>query len=228
MTLPQLREEIERMLTAGIATSEGRWTTDFLYSKIHEGRAVILRNDFIKNKSWSPTSIQPYFPDYEVNYQDSVCYTRFQLPTGFIQADARQDGMVYFGSSSNKILKTRTFWRIKSRDELSDFLNHPIMSPASGIYVGVMIEGLIATIISKETIRYPFISGVWDNPTALPEYSILNDAYPLPSDLISLVLTYAYQAGLGQMGNRNIDAVANTEEEGAVEMMQNNIIGRRK
>lgn len=228
MILTEIQEQLERMLTAGVATSEGRWSRDFLYAEIHKARAVILRNDYIKNKRWSPQALQIYYPDYDVNYQDSVCYTRFQLPTGFIQADARHDGLVYFGSSSNKIFSTRAFRRIKSRVELSDFLNNEITSPANGRYVGVLLEGDIATIISKDIIKYPAISGVWDDPTKIPTYSILNDPYPVSGDMISLINTYAYQAGLGQMGNRNIDAVANTEEEGAAEMMQNNLIGRRK
>lgn len=215
------------MLTAGVGNSQARWDTDFLYSEIHNGRAVILRNDYIKNKRWSPTAIQPFYPEYDVDFQDSVCYTRFELPTGFIQADTRHDGLVYFGSSSNKIMTTRAFRRIKSRTELSDFLKNAVTSPANGRYVGVLIEGDLATIVSKETIKYPFISGVWDNPTLLPDYSVAHDSYPLPEDLISLVATYIYQSSLGIMAERNADVIADTQEN-AVQMMQRNLIGRRK
>lgn len=212
MTLKEVKEKVERMLTSGIKTSESKYDAKFLYEEIHNGRALVLRNDYLKNKRWSPTAIQPYYPDYDIDFQDSVCYTRFELPTGFIQADARHDGMVYFGSSSDKIMTTRAFSRIKSRTELSDFLKHPVMSPASGRYVGVLIEGDLATIISKDTIKNPFISGVWDNPTKLPDYNIGKDQYPLPSDMINLMVTYIYEAFLGRMAESEPDTIANTSD----------------
>src|SRR5947207_1899378 len=108
-TLPQIKEKVERMLTSGIKTSESKWDPKFLYAEIHDGRAVVLRNDFIKNKRWSPTALQTFYPDYDIDFQDSIHYTRFELPTGFIQGDSRQDGLVYFGSSSDKINTTINF-----------------------------------------------------------------------------------------------------------------------
>lgn len=212
MTLPQIKEKVERMLTGGIKSSESRWDAQFLYNEIHNARAVILRNDYIKNKRWSPQAIQPYYPEYDIDFQDSLCYTRFELPTGFIQADARHDGLVYFGSSSNKIMTTRAFSRIKSRVELSDFLRNKITSPASGLYVGVLIEGDLATIVSKDIIKYPYVSGVWDNPTLLLDYSLERDHYPMSSDMINIMATYIYESFLGRESQEPIDTLATTSE----------------
>ncbi len=71
-----------------------------------------------------------------------MCATRFMLPTSFIQGSSLADGLIYFGSTGNT-LNADNFRRIKDRGQLADFLNNHAMSPATGRFNAVMIEGLL-------------------------------------------------------------------------------------
>lgn len=211
-TLPQHREKVIRLMEGGVKSSETRLDNNYVHSVIHSGRAWVLRQDFIKFKRWSQEAVQQYYPEYEDFFQDSVCYTRFELPTGFIQGNSAGDGLVYFGSSSNKILKTNNFWRIKDRNELSDFLNNSRMTPATGKYIGVMFEGLIATVISKDPFKNPLMVAVFDDPTALSDYSILKDNYPLSEDMSDPMYAHIYQTIMGVVYSKHPDSPYDSQE----------------
>lgn len=207
-TLPEHREKIIRLMEGGVATDENRLDDHYVDSVINDARANVLRTDFVKFRRWSPAAIQPFYPDYSEDLQDSACYTTFLLPTNFIQANDMQDGLVYFGSSSNKIETTRNFRRIKSRSELSDFVKSQTMNPSR--YVGVLIEGLRVTVISKNRIKEPMITGVFDTPAALPTYNIKADAYPISDDLAQVMYTYILQTTMGVVYSKNPDDISSS------------------
>lgn len=213
-TLPEHAERIVRLMSGAIATDESRLDDDYLYSVIHDARAFVLRQDFIKYRRWSPSALQNFYPDYDTYIQDSLCYTRFLLPTPFIQGNAVSDGLVFCGASGEKIFSIRNFWRIKSRNELSDFLKNPTMTPATGRYVGVLTEGLTLTMVSKETIKYPLVSAVFDNPTLLPTYNLRKDNYPISADLSQLMENYILATTMNPAYSRPVDKLSNTQEQG--------------
>jgi len=212
MKLPELAEQLDRLVGGGIATDEGVLDSSYLYSIIHDARAFILRQDFIKFRRWSPQSLQNHYPEYESTFQDSLCYTRFELPTGFIQANQASDGLVYCGTGGDKILKIKNFRRIKSRNELADFLKNSHMSPANGRYIGVLIEGLIMTLVSRDTIKKPLVIAVWDNPTLIPTYNLQLSDYPISGDMIKFMETYIQQSTLNQISARQPDTLSDSND----------------
>jgi len=211
-TLPSHAERIKRMMEGGVATVESRLDNLYLYSVINSARAWCLRQDYIKFKRWSPEAIQQYFPAYEDYFQDSVCYTRFELPIGVIQANAMDDGLVYFGSSSTKILRTNNFYRIQNRSVLSDFLNNSYMSPANGRYIGVLIEGLIVTVISQNPFQNPMMSAVFQEPNLLPDYNLQKDFYPLSSDMDDVMYQHILQTTMGVVYSKHPDSPYDSQE----------------
>lgn len=184
-TIKEIAEKVVRLNEGSVSSDESRLDELYTYSVINQARAYVLRQDFLKYKRWSPSALQEFYPDYDATFQNSVCYTRFQLPTGFIQGNSAGDGLVYFGSSSEKVLTTTNFYRIQNRAYLSDFLNNEWMSPAAGRYNGVLIEGDLVTIISKDNIKikYPLVVAVFDDPTAIPTFNKIVDQYPISGDL---------------------------------------------
>lgn len=198
-------------MSGGVATDENRLDDHYVDSVIHDARSNVLRTDFVRFRRWSPAAIQTFFPEYSEDLQESACYTTFLLPTNFIQANSMQDGLVYCGSSSNKIATTRNFRRIKSRAELADFNKSQTMNPSR--YTGVLIEGLRVTIISKNRIREPMIAGVFDTPTALPTYNITLDAYPISDDLAQVMYTYILQTTMGVVFSKAPDDISSSSEK---------------
>ena len=182
-TLRTYAENVVRLASGAIFTDESPYDERYVYDVVNSARAHVLRADYIKNRRWAHQAIQNHLPEYEQYFQDSVCYTRFELPTGFIQGNASSDGLAYFGSSTDKIFRHQNFRRIKSRNELTDFLGNATMTMANGRYVGVLIEGLIATVISKDVIKNPMIAGVFQSPQKFDWYNLDSDEYPFPPDL---------------------------------------------
>jgi len=211
-TIQELAERIDRLVSGSISTDEGVFDNDYLYSLVNTGRAFVLRQDFLKFRRWSPQAIQTLYPEFDINFQDSVCYSRFQLPSAFIQANAVQDGLVYCGSSSSKIMTTRNFRRIKSRTELADFLKNPKTTPASGKYVAVLIEGLLMTLISKDIIKEPMITGVFDTPNALETFNLQRDFYPISEDMIPDMETFILKSTMGMEAAKDADVVSDSAD----------------
>ncbi len=210
-TLIAHREIVDRLMEGGIEFDENRLDNLYVEQVIHDARAYALRMDFQKQRRWSTSALQTYYPEYESTFQDSVCTTRFQLPMSFIQGNSGEDGLVSFGSSGD-IYKYRNFYRIKSRGELGDFLNHPVMSPSSGHYVGILLEGNIVQIFSKTTIKNPCLTGVFDNPTQLPSYNKEVDMYPLSDDMADVTYDIIKKGTMYQVFSKPPDYLSNSRD----------------
>lgn len=200
MTTIEAIEDLQRLVSGGIATDESKFDPAYMIAKLNQGRAVIARNDFKISKRWNPSLIQYFRPEYDTYFQNNHCTTRFTLPTGFINADERTIGLVYAGSSddvtSNPYIAAN-FRRYKSRTEFQDKLKHPRMSATSGLYTGILIEGLTVTLTGLKKIKTFMVGGVFSDPTALPDFNKNVDEYPISLDLFQLVATYVYQQTLG-------------------------------
>ena len=185
-TIVQIKEKVLRLMEGGIKTTNSRLDDGYVYAIINDARAHVLRQDFIKSKRWSSQAVQTFYPEYESYYQNSVCYTRFRLPTAFIQGNSAQDGLVYFGSDTIEILRSQNFDRIKNRAEFNDFLNNSRTNDFS--IPAILIEGLVATVMTKENMAENLmVVGVLDNPLALSTYNIDKDQYPISEDLIPML-----------------------------------------
>jgi len=214
-TLKQYTEALERAVTGGVKSDESKFDFGYLSDLAHKGRAVVARNDFTQYRRWNPSLIQYYYPVYSTYFQSGTCMSRFKIPTGFISADGMRTGCTYVGSSNDmegaNPLKAQNFRIIKYRAELNDFLNHPLMTPASGNYIGVLIEGLVVEVYGSSVIKNLAIGGVWDDPTKMPDYNIDKDQYPISEDLLELVTTYIKDAVLNQAAATQSDTISDSK-----------------
>ncbi len=207
-SLIEIAESVERLMESGQSTDEGLLDHLYTYSVINKVRAAVLRADFSKSKRWSHQALQTFYPDFETYYQNSVCYTRFNLPTGFIQANASQDGLVYFGSDGVQIYESQNFDRIKNRAELNDFLNNSRTNKFD--IPAVLIEGLVATVLSKNNLAENLmVVGVLDDPTKLETYN-LNDPYPISEDLLQQIYEVIQRGTMDKVYSRPPDYISNT------------------
>ncbi len=211
-TLPAHAEKVKRMMEGGVKSSETRLDDQYVYSVVNAGRAWVLRQDFIKFRQWSPQAIQQYFPEYEDYFQNSVCYTRFELPTGFIQSNSGEDGLVYFGAATDKILKTNNFLRVNNSNELSDYLKSPRMLSTLNSNNWILTEGLIATVISKTVFQNAMMAAVFDEPNLLPDYNLKKDLYPLSNDMSDVMYQHILQTTMGIVYSKHPDSPYDSQE----------------
>jgi len=208
--LTEIAEEIIRQGEGGVLADESKYDQYYVYNMVHDARAYVLRQDFLKYRRWAPLAIQTFNPVYEEQFQLDACYTRFNLPCSFIQGDSRMDGLVYFGGE--QLLHAQDFKRIKNRQEMADLVSHPVMKPGVH-YTAVMLEGLVATVISREPItQYPVVAGVFDDPTAIQGYSIENDQYPMPEDLIDVMIDVIFKGTMKYVMVRQADTLSDSAQ----------------
>jgi hypothetical protein len=215
-TLRQFAEKINRAGGGGVETDESKFDWEYLYSEIHSGRAVIARNDFKINRRWNPSLFQFYYPEYSTYFQSGTCFSRFKIPTGFISANPLQTGCAYLGSSNDvdefNPFAAQNFLIIKTRTELNDLLNHQLLSPSKGLYIGALIEGQAVEVYSNTLIRNLGIGGVWDNPQSLPDFNPEKDQYPISEDLSELVITYLKETTFNQEASTPADVLSDTRQ----------------
>ncbi len=209
-------EQADRMVNAGIQTDESRMDRAYLAVLVHQGRAVVCAEDYLKFQRWDSNALQYFYPQYSQYLQSSVCFTRFQLPTGFVSADARKDGLVYVGSSNDienfNAYGLQNFYRVKFRTELIDMLNHPITNPKNGNMILALVEGNTMEVYSTGLIKNLAVGAVWSDPTAMPDFNVNKDSYPIGSDLIPRILTYVYQTALGIEKSQVPDTISSSSE----------------
>lgn len=212
-TIVERAESLVRLISGGIDTSETKFEQGFLYAKLNEGRAFVLRQDYAKTKRWNPVAIQRYYPEYVKRYQvTGSCYIRFRIPS-VINVEARKDGIIYIGSST----KSETFRRIKSRTELSDFNDHPVMSAQSGLYTAALVTNRDVEIYSKNIIKYPMVEAIFNEPHLLPDYNIEKDEYPIDDSLMAQIETYLLQQSFGLMASTPADTLSSGSDNAVLQ-----------
>ena len=108
-------------------------------------------------------------------------------------------------------------------------LNHSIMSPTNGVGIGFLLEGLTLTIIAD--VHCPCIGGVFDDPTALPDFNQDTDLYPVDESLFQLIQTYVVQQVLAmeasQTPDTNADGSTTIVPQSLAQQVNKNISRRR-
>jgi hypothetical protein len=223
MTLNEFVEKVIRAVSGGVDTDESRYDRQWIGALIHDARAVIARNDYKANGLWNPSLYQFYYPTYEPFFQSGTCFSRFNIPTGFIGADPLRTGCMYIGSSNDmdgfNPFKASNFRIIRNRTYLNDLLAHPAMSPASGNYIGALVEGLVVEVYSKKTIKNLGVGGVWDDPSLLPDFTPTGN-YPVHEDMIPLITTYIKESILNQTTVMPDDTISDSKDTMAQSMSQ--------
>lgn len=208
-TIVKHKEKVVRLMEGGIYSDENRLDDLYVYDVINDARAATLREDFLKYRRWSPSALQTFYPDYDVNFQESTVYTTFRIPTGFIQASSLADGLVYFGSDGKCIYDSQNFDRIKNRAELNDFLNNSRTNDFS--IPAILIEGLTVTVLSKENVVQNLqVVGVFDDPTAFSNYNINKDLYPISQDLSVRMYEIVEKGTMLRVFSRPADEISNS------------------
>lgn len=179
-TQPQIVESIYIASDGGQYLDEATVPSETLEAKVDEGRAIIVKQKWEKNRIVHPLWLQKYYPEYVDEVQDEICCTTFYCP-GFVYFGRYADGLQYAGSSDFP----ENFSRVWDRTTLATLNKHPVMKQGRRVYA--MTEGEQLKLFSKKRIPNPMAEGVYASPVQIPTYNKAKDFYPLDPDSVELL-----------------------------------------
>lgn len=213
-TTIEVIESLAKMPSGAIFTDENRYDQLYLISIAIKFRAEAIREYYRVNQRINPICYQRFYPEYVQEEQYEWCFYRFKCPQ-VINMDAISNGFRFVGT----INSSKSFDVIKSRGELSTFLNHPILNPASGRNVCALYDGTTGywEIYAKgnKLPKYFVVEMIQNNPLDNPEFNIDFDPFPLSADTMPLFENLVYSSNTIVSSSTAPDLLSDSADVGA-------------
>ena len=190
MKILGIAEEIQRAFGAGKAPADNRFNDlDYVFQKIDEysakaislsytGAKTLGANTNINSKTWLefPLTLDPGLQE------DGACYVAFRCPE-MIMIDANRTGFSFVGDKKTM----RAFSEIQDPSTFASLTT--VFDDLDGIYFN-MSKGIMR-ILGGRDINQAWVIGRPVSPRTLATayYNPETDEYPLPDDLIPLMIS---------------------------------------
>jgi hypothetical protein len=209
MTLPEIRERVIRLPSAGIITDETRADFPYIDSIIHSYRAILIRNLYAKDKRINPSYYQRFECEYSKDYQTERKRVLFKCPET-IPMDSMSDGLRFVGN----IDCSKQYRRIVNRSQLASFDSHRIMKNLNNRYVAYLYDGTQKNIevFGNAMIEHLFVEGLFKNPTDIHTYNSEIDQYPMPDGDVSMMEEMILKGVTGVIWSKIPDYLPNSTD----------------
>lgn len=208
MTLPELREHLGSLPSAGYMTSDSRFDPGFLDSSIHNARAFVVTERWKQDRKVPPVYYQTYEPVYDKAAQDTdECYTVFYGVPDIIALDGRATGLGYVGTLNGT---PTTFREVSSQAAFASMQTDRLMK--FGRFTYVLIGKNTVKVFAESKIKRFTMDAVFADPTLLPSYNIIRDQYPIDVSDIPKIETYLLQGAMGLTYKTPMDRVADSKD----------------
>lgn len=207
----QVVDRIVSDVQGAIKTDETRFTRDFVQSHIDSARAIAIQQAWVRVRRINPQWLQEFPLYYDEDIQgDAKCVTTYNVPA-WIGLDGKTDGMTFIGNSENN-----NFRVINGRAELANYLNIPLQSPYEGRFVAVVREAGFIELHYKNRVKFTDtnqgkILMLYDDPAMCPTYNILQDNYPISTEIMPLMEDLLIKKFF-QMAGQPIDKISNSSD----------------
>lgn len=190
--ISELQAEVEAVQTQGSKLSREK-----LISYLNEGRALAISNSGQGGTRINPVWLQTYYCVYDSLLQDDDCNVIFDLPSA-IKFKKYADGYVGFFNNDGSV----QYRRFNTLGEVNNAMNHPILARSLTKYIAVLVENEQAKIYTKvprARLQQLRVSGLFNNPTELPDFNITTDQYPIDETTFEWVRGWLKQTILNQI-----------------------------
>ncbi len=181
--------ELESIVSAFITASESRWSREKSIALLNEGRAAAISNTSQGgtrlHRSWQQDLVLPY----EDSMQDSDCYSTFGPMPSVIKLKKAQDGVVFVGNEDFTV----EYGRKNTIGELRNAMKHRILRRKITNGVGALLkEGQwqVYTDLKFGKIKSLGVTAIFNDPTSLPHFNIVEDEYPIDDTTFEFCLGY--------------------------------------
>jgi len=209
MTLPEIRESVERTVSAALKTDESRYDPDHLDDIIHQYRAeaigIVWQRDRRVDSNWT----QQFIAEFSKNLQDDDCFVRFACPP-LISLDKKADGALFVGSIDGHI----SYRKIISRAELANNDTHRFIK--SGVRtLKALYSDRFWEIHGDPLIQDLRIDGIFANPTDIPAFNVEVDQYPIDDKTLVLLKKLILLSEMAPMASSEPDRISDSTDKNA-------------
>lgn len=192
MTAREVYEWMGSLPSGGYLTIESRLTFDFTMQTFNKGRAFVLTDRWMKDRSIPREYYQTITPTYNKLAQEDSCYVSYYGLPDFVALDGMATGIGYVGSVNGV---PATFREVGTRAELASMQNNRLMKVGRKVYVLPDGHGGLE-IYSSDVIKSFRMDIVASNPLSVVGFNIDSDTYPVSEDDYGKIATYLTSGSL--------------------------------
>lgn len=192
MTAREVYEWMGSLPSGGYLTIESRLTFDFTMQTFNKGRAFVLADRWMKDRSIPREYYQTITPTYNKLAQEQSCYVSYYGLPDFVALDGMATGIGYVGSVNGV---PATFREVGTRAEFASMQNNRLMKVGRKVYVLPDGHGGLE-IYASDVIKSFSMDIVASNPLSVAGFNIDSDTYPVAEDDYGKIATYLTSGSL--------------------------------
>jgi len=199
------------LTSGGIITDENRLDDKYLIAVLNSYRAYMIPESWKKERKVYPGIYQTLWIDYDPNAQDEQCVRIFPCPS-VLQIAPHLFGINYVGS----VKRDQSFRLTLTRGAQANKQKHRIMKRSSR-KIDILYDpgqGILET--DDLDLKHIRIDAAWRNPLDIPTYNIETDQYPLPDDVIEIILDLLNKGTLRTIIQVPANKVGNSQDDATI------------
>lgn len=209
MTAKEVYNWMGSLPSGGYLTIESRLSFDFTMQTFNKGRAVVLMDRWLKDRSIPREYYQTITPTYNKLAQEDGCYISFFGLPQYVALDGLSTGIGYVGSVNGI---PQTFREVGTRAEFASMQKDKVMKIGRG-KVYVLPDGHCGLEIYASPPVVTFsMDIVAANPLEVVTFNPDKDPYPVAEDDYGKIATYLTTGSLSLPYRTPYDLVNNGKD----------------
>jgi hypothetical protein len=216
MTRKQYVDILQAETAGGNITDEVRMDYRLMGAMLDIAREKAIVTYVTQKKVVPAMLYQTTYPQFRSEVQEDNCNTLFPFPSKTIQTDAAFSGIAYIGGEDGKTPYIRSANQADYANQMQHFLMYAISSKNP---VCIYIPEFNMVKINKTPGQLPkriMVTGVFTNPTLIPEYNEQFDDYPITMEIFTMAKDYLLQIDIRQVLSTVPDDISNSSDDASV------------
>jgi|688.fasta_scaffold07611_3 hypothetical protein len=216
MTRRQYVDILQAETAGGNITDEVRIDYRLMGALLDIAREKAITTYAVQKKVIPAMLYQTTYLVFNSDFQEDNCNTLFAFPSKTIQTDGAFSGIGYVGSEDGKTPYIRSATQVDFANQMQHYLMYAI-SVKNPVCIYMPEFNLLK--INKTPGQLPkriMVTGVFTNPTLIPEYNEQFDDYPITMEIFTLAKDYLLQTDLRQMLSLLPDEISNSSDDSSV------------
>lgn len=216
MTRKQYVDILQAETAGGNITDEVRMDYRLMGAMLDIAREKAIASYVAQKKVIPAMLYQTTYPIFKKDFQEDECNTLFVFPSKTIQTDGAFSGIAYVGGEDGKTPYIRSANQADFANQMQHYLMYAISTKNP---VCIYIPEFNMLKINKTPGQLPkriMVTGVFTNPTLIPEYNEQFDDYPITMDIFTLAKDYLLQVDIRQVLSTAPDEISNSSDDASV------------
>ena len=186
MLISEIVDILIRSVSGGVNTADNKYEPRYVEALIPQLREQAIRIDFtgssdrVATKSIDYSLTQSVVATKDAGQDNQLDYVTFSIPRP-IELNYGNDGLVYVGQKNNSV----SFSKFMNREDIANAMMRGMLN---GKEIGYIHEGSKLLIFGNNMLSEVNVRGVFSDPTQVPTFNKLTDAYPVSKSILSMMV----------------------------------------